>query len=582
MAFASNNPFRTSVHQNNAYFLHHEPTSPIPPPPPPPPPRLAKGGVRGRVSGSGARATAMSPSVSAPAAATSRVSSFGSKNPFLDVLEDSPISSSPSTASSPTASTASIVYLQRSASDTPKNNQLSELLIDLSVDETERSSPLLPLPPRSGRRKVSEPEHRQRKTDRHRRNSDYSMEESRDTVIDDVYRDYRKHASSSSRRQKEERDDPFVTPPSSTSNNSNTHLSKSKYNHRHALSTPVAHVSSRRRPSSPPKDSTTTLSSSSSSLSRREAVVDSHNRHHKSHSHNVESEKKRSPSKRPDGSSKTTTTTTTTTTTSSSSSSPPHKSTSTSSGSKKKQQQQQASMDKIDKLDVTGIFGFGFHHDGPFDACNPHRNVNSKKAPMLAFPADSENNSLRPLVGSNDDDDHGGGDRGGGSGSGSGMSHGDISLGLGSSTFLEGAPASQAAIKQQKLQQRAKEAADGRIDFSNIGGSSYESGAGLSRKKSIVQKLRGVSGESAVTTGASSLSLSSSSPAASTSMAPPQPPQRRRSADDRKTVVVLENDEIAGSRPMARQASVDESSTTSAGLLKRVRSLKVGGRRRVD
>src|ERR1700736_3612880 len=30
-----------------------------------------------------------------------------------------------------------------------------------------------------------------------------------------------------------------------------------------------------------------------------------------------------------------------------------------------------------------------FHHDGPFDACNPHRNrAGSKRAPMQAFPKD--------------------------------------------------------------------------------------------------------------------------------------------------------------------------------------------------
>ncbi|KAI5968394.1 hypothetical protein CANMA_002385 [Candida margitis] len=51
-------------------------------------------------------------------------------------------------------------------------------------------------------------------------------------------------------------------------------------------------------------------------------------------------------------------------------------------------------MDTIDKLDVTGFFGGGFHHDGPFDACTPHRNKNSKKAPVMAFPADGPNNSI--------------------------------------------------------------------------------------------------------------------------------------------------------------------------------------------
>jgi hypothetical protein len=70
-------------------------------------------------------------------------------------------------------------------------------------------------------------------------------------------------------------------------------------------------------------------------------------------------------------------------------------------------------LDIIDKLDVTGIYGQGrectdhnpdipitdsktvFHHDGPFDACNPHRNVKKdRRAPMEAFPANSANMAL--------------------------------------------------------------------------------------------------------------------------------------------------------------------------------------------
>lgn len=35
-----------------------------------------------------------------------------------------------------------------------------------------------------------------------------------------------------------------------------------------------------------------------------------------------------------------------------------------------------------------------FHHDGPFDACNPHRNRKTKVAPMHAFPEGSANNTM--------------------------------------------------------------------------------------------------------------------------------------------------------------------------------------------
>lgn len=79
------------------------------------------------------------------------------------------------------------------------------------------------------------------------------------------------------------------------------------------------------------------------------------------------------------------------------SSSRPHKSSSSrnKSPSKRKPEAIPAkNMDTIDKLDVTGFFGGGFHHDGPFDACTPHRNKNAKKAPVMAFPADGPNNSI--------------------------------------------------------------------------------------------------------------------------------------------------------------------------------------------
>ncbi|QPG73433.1 hypothetical protein FOA43_000743 [Brettanomyces nanus] len=53
-------------------------------------------------------------------------------------------------------------------------------------------------------------------------------------------------------------------------------------------------------------------------------------------------------------------------------------------------------LDTIDKLDVTGFYGGAkFHHDGPFDACTPHRNKDIKQAPVLAFPPDGPNNSIK-------------------------------------------------------------------------------------------------------------------------------------------------------------------------------------------
>lgn len=63
-------------------------------------------------------------------------------------------------------------------------------------------------------------------------------------------------------------------------------------------------------------------------------------------------------------------------------------------------------LDTIDKLDVSAFFGGRFHHDGPFDACTPHRNKNSKAAPVMAFPADGPNTSMKALPDGDSKDSH--------------------------------------------------------------------------------------------------------------------------------------------------------------------------------
>jgi hypothetical protein len=187
-------------------------------------------------------------------------------------------------------------------------------------------------------------------------------------------------------------------------------------------------------------------------------------------------------------------------------------------------------LDVIDKLDVTSIYGTGcelfpnfgtftlltatvFHHDGPFDACNPNRNrQGSKRAPMSAFAKDSLNNVLggggplnkRPdhatFLGNNDDEAFKDYSKGGLAQNGyesynlesnrhrpsrqdSNIQsattkvepiHGEESLGLGTSTFLEGAPASRTAMQRRESEQAV--ATEG----------------GLGRKKSLAQKIRGV------------------------------------------------------------------------------------------
>lgn len=192
-------------------------------------------------------------------------------------------------------------------------------------------------------------------------------------------------------------------------------------------------------------------------------------------------------------------------------------------------------LDIIDKLDVTSIYGTGcrcehvlpvlelivsvFHHDGPFDAVNAHRNrKNSSRAPMQAFAKDSLNNTLggsgpvnknidldrfhghtedsfkdfnsgravqqpepqyeqyigpnvRPRASSKSGPNY---DRSSSFNPSTKVDplHGEESLGLGTSTFFEGTPAARAAIERRE---------------------SESEGVGLTRKKSIAQKIRGIS-----------------------------------------------------------------------------------------
>ncbi|KAF3055136.1 hypothetical protein GL218_07520 [Daldinia childiae] len=160
-------------------------------------------------------------------------------------------------------------------------------------------------------------------------------------------------------------------------------------------------------------------------------------------------------------------------------------------------------IDIIDQLDATSIYGTGlFHHDGPFDACNPHRNrKGSRRAPMQAFAKDSANNSIGGSGPLNKRPDHmqfmgqephdvsnmyGNvvKERSGGSKSEATLFDpkqanefvvGEETLGLGSSTFLEGTPAARAAIQRNQAE-TAQEVLE----------------QGLGRKKSVVQRFRSI------------------------------------------------------------------------------------------
>lgn len=149
-------------------------------------------------------------------------------------------------------------------------------------------------------------------------------------------------------------------------------------------------------------------------------------------------------------------------------------------------------VDTIDKLDGTGIFGSSFHHDGPFDAVAPHRNKNKRDAPVMAFPVNGPNSSIGGVTtqrnkydevfGTSEftDEGHMAGSRYQGVNTSSADSlagssatldairprfdevsevdvtdkapkvHGPTTAGLGSTTFLDGAPASTNAIERSK------------------------------------------------------------------------------------------------------------------------------------
>lgn len=271
-----------------------------------------------------------------------------------------------------------------------------------------------------------------------------------------------------------------------------------------------------------------------------------------------------------------------------------------------------------------------FHHDGPFDACNPHRNRKGQKAaPMQAFPKDSRNMQIGGSGPLNSNIDlaqfHGLGEEGYNDYAKSGARedsershrpgpgrtvyhpgareymHGEESMGLGTSTFLEGAPASRTAMQRRESDNNDSMGANG--------------AGGLSRKKSLAMKIRGISSARPRTAGRISPPGSSGR---MTSPTTPLPHQGTQSAhetgssnpffnnydatpqDQRAGVTLTDNPMPA--RPAApvpptspkkglvleRQITAEstgeapepqKSSKSGGGLLSRVRSLKGGPRK---
>lgn len=263
-------------------------------------------------------------------------------------------------------------------------------------------------------------------------------------------------------------------------------------------------------------------------------------------------------------------------------------------------------LDKIDLLDVTGFAtAGGFHHDGPFDACNPSRNKNVKKAPVLAFAKDSSAMTMaagppvQPVYfGDHINNPESFSDFGGSSvktrpdaglrtasfdpASHTDPIHGYESVGLGTSTFLEGAPASRSAMLARTVSDNgSKQESRPRAT------SEYASGAGLGRKKSVLQKIRGAYRDRAAEVSEPVI------------QSPPESSFKQKEETSSYFLEVAEPSDTKGAlattsgqisqsasrlSPLYRPASSEEEmgvqGTGTSSLIKRVKSLRVTGKKR--
>lgn len=211
-----------------------------------------------------------------------------------------------------------------------------------------------------------------------------------------------------------------------------------------------------------------------------------------------------------------------------------------SSSSKKKSQPKEVvkpkNMDTIDKLDVTGFVGM--HHDGPFDACTRFRNINESKSPVNAFPINGPNNSISGaaagvdhfnMVFGNYDTENDAASKqtvmNFDSNTKGPTVHGPTTAGLGTTTFVDGAPAPKALENSV---------------------SANSTNNGLGRKKSLVQRLRNNSDSNSRRSSSDALRVAS-----------PDPPRRG-------SLNTLDLDEDDDLKPPA-----------TSSFIRRVKSLKV-------
>ena len=167
--------------------------------------------------------------------------------------------------------------------------------------------------------------------------------------------------------------------------------------------------------------------------------------------------------------------------------------------------------------------------------------------------------------------------------------HGEESMGLGTSTFLEGAPASKAALQRRES------------DFDEV---QSGSGGGLGRKKSLAMKIRGISNNRVVTGGGRTTSPDFGERRVRTPTSPLRSSQSVQDNNpffkdydreyDKKGAQIVFAEEKAGrtrapSSPKQRglglerkttsESAGEEPKTAGGGFLSRVRSLKGGPRK---
>lgn len=269
-------------------------------------------------------------------------------------------------------------------------------------------------------------------------------------------------------------------------------------------------------------------------------------------------------------------------------------------------------MDVFFPFKNTWTYFLVFHHDGPFDACRPHRNKQPHKAPVAAFPANSITNTLAGGLGEVpglDRDqyfglpqneafqDYGVVSAKSRSRRGSDPQdrpsvrvisdgderlkirptvgyrstsfdprlktepvHGEESAGLGTSTFLEGAPAPKSAIEKAEKE-----------DESEMNG--------LTRKKSLVQKIKGRRatgvGDRSPPPLASPLIVSANGSSAALVDTPYNPFTKEGQFIERVESI----DSTKASRERADSGGSDKGNP-GGGLLGRVKSLKISGGRK--